>query len=143
MKSPKHSLYKEAESLFIEQGMTCVAIAELLNLTEATLSKWRNMMGWDEKRMAYLSAPAIIRQILMAELQSIASGNKPRIDTDALSKVSKALSYFDGKVALSIVVSVFKECDNWLMGIDPQKAAEMVEFHRLFVNYRAEIDTNK
>lgn len=82
-------------------------------------------------------------EILTAELQHIAGGGQPRVDADALSKVAKALNYFDGRVALSVVISVFKEFDTWMAGIDPARAVEISEAHRLFVNYRAEADSNR
>ena len=69
--------------------------------------------------------------------------SQPRVDADALSKVAKALNYFDGCVALSVVISVFKEFDTWMAGIDPARAVEISEAHRLFVNYRAEADSNR
>ena len=116
MDTPKHRLYKDAEALFVENGLTCSAIAEQLKLTEATLSKWRRQMNWDGLRGAALAAP---------------------------NKVAKALSYFDGRVALSVVVSVFIEFDNWMAGIDPAKAVEFTEYHRRFVNHRAEVDSNR
>lgn len=143
MTAPKHKLYKDAETLFVEQGMTCSAIAEHLSITEATLSKWRRQMNWDELRAAALSAPEAIRKILTAELQHIASGGSPNVDADALSKVAKALNYFDGRVALSVVVSVLKEFDTWMASIDPAKAVEIAEMHRLFVNHRAELESNR
>ena len=65
------------------------------------------------------------------------------MDADALSKVAKALNYFDGRVALSVVISVFKEFDTWMAGIDPARAVEISEAHRLFVNYGAEADSNR
>ena len=85
MNAPRHKLYKDAETLFVEQGMTCAAIAEQLSMTEATLSRWRRQMNWDELRAAALAAPSTIRKILTAELQHIAGGGQPRVDADALS----------------------------------------------------------
>lgn len=143
MQIPKHKLYNTAENLFVENGMTCNAIAEQLELTESTLSKWRNGMNWDQKRQVELSTPDKIRRLLLDELQSISEGNKPKIDTDGLSKVSKTLTYFDSKVALAVVISVFKEFDNWMAEIDPVMAAKFTDYHRQFANYRAQLDTLK
>ena len=141
MNTPKHRHYKDAETLFVENGMTCSAIAAQLKLTEATLSKWRQAMNWDELRAAAIAAPHKIRKILMEEVQHLAAGGEARVDADALSKVAKALNYFDGKVALSVIVSIFKEFDNWLAAMDKEKAVEIAEYHRKFVNYRAEVDS--
>jgi DNA-binding Xre family transcriptional regulator len=142
-KTPKHKLYPLSESLFVEQGLTCAEISEQTGITEATLSKWRTVMLWDTRREEVLSSPDKIRQILRDELKSVAEGNKSKIDTDALSKIAKTLQYFDGKVSLSVVVSVFKEFDNFMVGVDPAKAVEFTEYHRMFVNHRANQDAKK
>lgn len=143
MSTPKHKLFTTAESLFVEQGLTCAAIAEQLGLTEGTLSKWRNTMQWDDKRKRVLSTPDAIRHLLLDELQSISEGNKPRIDTDGLSKVAKTIQYFDGRIALAVVISVLKEVDNYIAEIDPTKAVEVARYHQLFVSHRAKIDSLK
>ena len=141
VRQPKHKLYGDAESLFVEQGMTCAAIAEVLALTETTLSKWRKGMQWDDKRTAALASPSKIKEILQKEMLSVASGNKPAIDTDALSKIGKALSYFDGKVPLTVVISVIKELDEWTAGTDPHAAVKNTELHKQFIAHRAKIDS--
>ena len=140
---PKHKLYSVAESLFTEQGLNCSAISLQLGITEATLSKWRNIMDWDSKRDSIVSTPAKIRELLLEEMKSVSSGNKAKIDADALSKINKALSYLDGKVSLSVVISVFMEFDNWMAEADPKKAVDFTEYHKLFIAYRAEQDSLK
>lgn len=142
-KTPKHKLYAVAESLFIEHGMSCTSISEQLELSEVTLSKWRNMMDWDKRRDEVLSSPDKIRQILRDELKSIAEGNKPKVDADALSKVSRTLQYFEGKVSLAVIISVFKEFDNYMAELDPEMAVKFTEYHRLFVSHRAHLDSLK
>lgn len=84
MTTPKHKLYTAAYNCFVEQGMTCAGIAELLGIREATLSEWRRGMKWDEKRKASLAAPGKIRELLLDEMQWIAERNKARLDTDGL-----------------------------------------------------------
>jgi hypothetical protein len=142
-KKPRHRLYDDTYSMFVEYGMTCTAISEMTNISEATLSKWRNDMGWDRDREEALTRPDIIRKILMKELKWIAEGNKPRIDTDALSKISKTLLYFDGKLSLPIIVAALKECDNFIVSIDPQKAFEISEWHKSFILERAKTESLK
>lgn len=100
-------------------------------------------MDWDKRREDVLSSPDKIRTILRDELKWIAEGKAARVDTDALSKVSKTLQYFDGKIALAIVISVMKELDNWMSGVDPQMAVKFTEYHRMFISYRAEVDSLK
>ena len=143
MNKPKHKLYTTAETLFVEQGMTCTATAEMLGIREGTLSEWRKNQLWDDKRKKAISTPDAIRRLLLDELQSISAGNKPRIDTDGLSKVAKTIQYFDGRVALSVVISVLKEVDNYIAEIDPGVAVDMAKYHQMFVTHRAKIDSLK
>lgn len=123
--------------------MTCAGIAELLGISEQTLSTWRRSMKWDEKRKASLAAPGKIRELLLDEMQWIAEGNKARLDTDGLSKVAKSLQYFDGKVPLSVVISVLKEVDNFVAEINPQEVVKITEYHRMFIQHRAQVDSLK
>ena len=143
MTTPKHKLYTAAYNCFVEQGMTCAGIAELLGIREATLSEWRRGMKWDEKRKASLAAPGKIRELLLDEMQWIAEGNKARLDTDGLSKVAKSLQYFDGKVPLSVVISVLKEVDNFVAEINSQEVVKITEYHRMFIQHRAQVDSLK
>lgn len=100
-------------------------------------------MKWGEKRKSALSAPSKIRELLLDEMQSISAGNKARIDTDGLSKVAKALQYFDGRISLPVVIAVLKEVDNYIAELNPQEAVKIVEYHRLFVQRRAEVDSQR
>jgi len=143
VKKPKHKLYDDAETLFVEQGLTCNAICEQLNITEATLSKWRGQMNWDKRRENFLSSPGKIRQLLQQELKTVVEGNKTKVDTDALSKIAKTLQYFDGRVSLPVIVSVFKEFDEWVVGVDPETAVKFTEYHKSFLNHRAKLDSLK
>lgn len=140
---PKHKLYSVAESLFVEQGLNCTTISMQLGVTEATLSKWRKQMDWDSKRDRVISTPAKIRELLLEEMKSVSSGNKAKIDADALSKINKALTYLDGKVSLSVVISVFMEFDNWMAEVAPGQAVDFTRYHKLFIAYRAEQDSLK
>lgn len=142
-KKPRHPLYNDACAMFTEHGMTCAAIADNTGLTEATLSKWRKDMDWDKLREEILVRPDRIRDILMKELKSVAEGNKASIDTDALSKINKTLQYFDGKLSLPIIVAALKECDNFIMTVDPKKALEICEYHKAFILYRAKMESLK
>ena len=144
MKRPKHKLYDAAYTLFVEQGMTCAAIAETLSIKrEATLSEWRQAMKWDEDRRRFLSSPAEIRRLLLSEMEHVAGGGKPRIDTDALSKIGKALTYFDGKLSVTVIIAVLKEFDLFMAEVNPHKAVEFLEYHKQFIHHRAKLENMK
>jgi len=137
MKEPKHKLYGVAETLFVEQGLTCNSIAEQLGVSANTLSKWRAAMEWDVKRNSLLSTPRKIRELLLKEMQQVAAGVPATINADSLSKISKALAQMEGKVSLPVVISVFKEFDMWMADVDPHVAIRFTEFHRMFVAHKA------
>lgn len=144
MKKPKHKLYDTAYALFVEQGLTCAAIADLLDMKrEATLSEWRTGMQWDDARKRKLAAPDTIRRLLLEQMEKVSRGEKSEIDTDALSKIAKALTYFDGKVPLTVIYSVFKEFDLFMAEVAPHKAVELLEYHKMFLHRRAQLDSMK
>lgn len=142
-KKPKHKLYDVAETLFVEQGMTCTAIAEDLSISEKSLGKWREQMKWDEQRQKHLSTPGAIRKILLEELEWVASGNSPRIDTDALSKIAKTLTYFDGKIPLSVIVTVLKDYDQHNAELYPHEAIKEMRKHKDYLHHRAKLEALK
>ncbi len=48
-----------ARILYVEQHKTAKEISGLINVSEATLSKWINKFGWKNERTARLSSPAL------------------------------------------------------------------------------------
>jgi len=133
-----------AERQFINEGMTAKAIAEELEVTEATVSRWRKgRLGekdWDARRAEVVSAPHKIKEILLMELQRVADGEKPKVDADALSKIAKVMDSISGKVSVQMVISVFKEFDNWMAEQEPEQAIKFTEWHKKFLHYKASID---
>lgn len=140
-KLPKHKGYKSAEYAFIEEGYTCKAIADMFDISEATLVKWRKLFDWDNRRTENLAAPHKIREILLKELRDIADGNKPKIDADALIKIHKVVSALDSRTALPVVLSVFKQFDNYMADNDPQMALNFIEWHKKYLLHRAQTDS--
>lgn len=132
-KVPRHKLYAAAETLFIDNGMPCSEISVQLDIPEQTLSRWRKAMDWDRRRNQMAVAPNVIRQKLTDEIKSISEGNKPSIDADALSKAAKALQYFNGTVSLPVVISIFKDFDNFMARIDPQMAVTFTRYHKQYI----------
>lgn len=134
-----------AERMFINEGMTAKAIAMELDKPEQTIGRWRKgktgEQDWDTRRAELLSAPHKIKEILTKELQSIAEGNKAEIDADALSKVSKVLEGITGKVSVQVVMSVFKEFDNWMAEQEPETAILFLDWHKKFLIYKASVES--
>lgn len=126
---------KIAEGMFIEQGMTCKAIAGLVTVSEQTLSKWRKDANWDARRAEALASPHRIREILLKELQSVAEGNKASVDTNALAQINKTLSSFGNATPPNVVVAVLQGFDNWMAGQEPKTAIQFLDWHKLYLQH--------
>jgi hypothetical protein len=133
-----------AERMFIEDGDTAKYIAEFLDLSEQTLSRWRKgrrgEKTWDERRSANLSAPHKIKELLVKQLELVAGGEKATIDADALAKISRVLQDVSSKTSVQVVLSVFKEFDNWLADQEPEVAIAFLKWHKKFIMYKASIE---
>ena len=136
------SLRALAEKMFVEEGMTAKAIAEVLGVTEQTVGRWRKGVqgdiSWDEKRKQYLSAPNNIKKVLMKELGDLSEGKDATIDVKAISAVTKAIELLSDKVSAQIVMAVFKEFDSWMAVQDPEIAVSFLEWHKMFLLYKAQ-----
>jgi len=130
-----------AERMFIEDGETAKAIAAYLDVSEQTISRWRKgrpgEKSWDLRRAEVLSAPHKIKELLIQQLEKIANGEKATIDADALAKISKVLETVSGKISVQVVLSVFKEFDNWMASQDPEQAIKFLEWHKAFILHKA------
>ena len=133
-----------AERMFVEDGMTAKAIAEQLDVSEQTLSKWRKgkegEKSWDDKRAQMLASPHKIKEILFKELMLVAGGEKSAVDADALAKINKVIESLSDKISAQVVFSVFKEFDNWMADQDPKTAVLFTEWHKQFLLYKINLE---
>ncbi|SHK69639.1 hypothetical protein [Epilithonimonas mollis] len=131
-----------AERMFVEEGMTAKSIAVATDVTEQTIGRWRKGIqgdiSWDDKRSQFLSGPNNIKKVLMTELSGLADGKQASIDVKAISAVTKAIELLSDKVSAHIVMAVFKEFDSWMASQDPDQAIKMLEWHKMFLLYKAQ-----
>ena len=126
-----------AERMFIDQGATGKAIAEQLEVSEQTVSRWKKDHNWDDRRRQTLTAPHKIKEILLQELENVAKGEKAKIDADALAKINKVIDTLTDKVSVQVVITVFKEFDNWMADQEPDVAISFLEWHKQFILHKA------
>jgi hypothetical protein len=129
-----------AERLFVEEGLTAKAIAEHIDISEQSISKWRNDGKWDDSRAELLASPHKIREILMKELMKVSGGEKSLIDADALAKINKVIETLSDKISVQVVFSVFKEFDNWMADQDAKLAVDFTEWHKQFLLYKINLE---
>ena len=74
----------------------------------------------------------------MTELKDLSEGKDASIDVKAISAVTKAIELLSDKVSAQIVMAVFKEFDSWMAIQDPEQAVSFLEWHKLFLLYKAQ-----
>lgn len=128
-----------AEDMYIRQGKTGREIAEILDLTEQTISNWKkgrdDEKTWDERKRDAQLTPVKLKELLMEEARKIVSDEGSTINADQLSKVMKAINDLDKTVNPRVVMSVFQGFDNFMAEINPEKAIEFTEFHKLYLQH--------
>ncbi len=131
----KDNLRKAAEGMFIEQGMTAKAIAELIDVTEKTVGRWREEGKWDARRDENLAAPHKIREVLLQEMKNISQGKASQVDADSLSKIARVMETISDKINPQIVISVLKGFDNWMAEQEPKMAVTFLEWHKQYLQH--------
>lgn len=128
-----------AERLYIEDGWTHKAIADTVGVTENTVGNWVKKYNWKASRDELLAAPHRIKRLIVEEISRVVKGEKAQFNTDDLSKLTTALQRVDKQVNVQVVISVFKEYDNWLAGdpeIDQEHLKRVLDGHKNFIKYR-------
>lgn len=140
----KEAIRAMAERLFVEEGLNAKSIAETLDVAQHTVGRWRKGIqgdvSWDQKRADYLAAPSNIKKVLMNELSELSKGKEPSLDVKAIANISKVIETISDKVNLQVVYSVFKEFDNWMASQDPDMAVQFLEWHKLFLLHKAQME---
>lgn len=134
-----------AETLYCEKKWTPEAIAEALNRDIKTIYSWRDKGKWDEARDLFDTGPTELKKILLKEAVRIAKGEARKdadgneqkaLDADALSKVMKAYDYMCQQASPSVCRDVLMEFDNWLSSKEPKLAADMTQYHKMFIIFK-------
>jgi len=141
MAGKKDKLQEWAAHLYINEGYTQKAIADYIDVSEVTISKWKKDNGWEAERKANLASPRKIKAILLTELEKITNGEGSDIDSDALSKIAKVIRELGGgKVSIEAIHQVLKELDSFMLEQNPKLALECIKLHRKFLMHKIEVD---
>lgn len=135
-----NSIQSTAEQMFVEDGLTAKEIATKLNKAENTIGKWRKAGKWDDKKDQFSATPYLLKKLILEDIQRVADGEKPKINPDDLSKLTRALERVDKKVSVQMIYSCLKEVDLWCAMQDmPLKDLEMIlDYHGKFLTHRIE-----
>lgn len=128
-----------AERMFMD-GMKGAAIASELEVSKVTISKWRKEDKWDERKAELQASPHKIKELLLKELQKLSNGEVSTINADAIAKISKVIESVNDRVSVQVVLTVFKEFDNWMSDQDPELAIQFTEYHKHFLLHKASME---
>jgi len=145
---------KTAHILFVEQGKTRKDIAQLLGITDKTISNWVEKFGWDKERTARNASPtrrtenikAIITTLseerielnnkvkaaeLKGDLNTITElrSQISRVD-DSVSKWNRALMTIEdeNKITLSVYLTVMDMIFDRMRIMNPKLYFETIDF---------------
>ncbi len=128
-----------AESMYCEKFMTAKEIADTLSIEPNTVGKWIQKYGWDKDRQDTINNPVKMRRILGEVLMLVIQGEKPKIDTDALSKVYKVYEGISDRINPGMVAGVMKLYDEYLVKVNPELAIKNLEHNKKFLLHTIEL----
>ena len=135
-----------ARSLFLS-GMEQTEIAEKVDVSRVTISKWCTSEGWKEARAAKnVTRPELVNKLLLTIdtlITQVNSSDDPTLIAglgDKLAKLSAVIEKLDKKANVVDAIEVFMAFSKWIeyrSTIDPDVTPELVKainkFHDLYI----------
>ena len=125
-----------ARSLYLA-GMEQNEIAEKVEVSRVTISKWCNADGWKEARVAKnVSRPELVNKLLLTIDKLITEVNESEDPSliaglgDKLAKLSSVIEKLDKKANVVDAIEVFMAFSKWLeyrATIDPSVTPELIK----------------
>lgn len=128
MNKKEQNQKKELAKLYYMQGMQQKQIAQKVEVSTVTMSKWVQDGGWEAIRGAStISRKELIIKMLKNLNDKLDSNT---ITSDEMVKVSAAIQKIDKQTNVVTVIDVFSAYNNWLvsrMALDPELTPELVK----------------
>ena len=125
-----------ARSLFLS-GMEQTEIAEKVDVSRVTISKWCTSEGWKEARAAKnVTRPELVNKLLLTIdtlITQVNSSDDPTLKAglgDKLAKLSAVIEKLDKKANVVDAIEVFMAFSKWIeyrSTIDPDVTPELVK----------------
>ncbi len=143
--SKMDTFFLEAQRMYVNEGKTLAEISKILNVSERTLSKWKNVgkkygeLTWDEMRKKYLlsgaGAAERLRAAIIKKIEDI-SENVSAEEADNLAKLVSALKKIEREDDLlgSVVICMEKFAE-FIASKYPERKEEFSRIIREFFGY--------
>lgn len=118
---------KQAKDLYCRSGLQQQAIADILSVTEKTISKWKQADAWDRDRAAYATTKESELRRIYQQLAKLNSHIDERAgddenmqgvpnskEADVISKLSSAIRTLENDAGASATVDVAIAFVDWL-----------------------------
>lgn len=125
-----------ARSLYLA-GMEQTEIAEKVDVSRVTISKWCNADGWKEARAAKsVTRPELVNKLLLTIDTLITQVNASNDATliaglgDKLAKLSAVIEKLDKKANVVDAIEVFMTFSKWIefrSAVDPEVTPELIK----------------
>ena len=138
-----------ARSLYLS-GMEQNEIADKVEVSRITISRWVNNEGWKEARAAKnISRPELVNKLLLTidgMIENVNKSNDPTLVgslADKLSKLSSTIEKLDKKANVIDAIEVFMAFNRWIQdqaSYDPEITPELIKainkYQNKFLMYR-------
>ena len=118
-------------------GMEQQEIAEKVDVSRVTISKWCNAEGWKEARAAKnVTRPELVNKLLLTIdtlITQVNGSNDPTLIAglgDKLAKLSSVIEKLDKKANVVDAIEVFMAFSEWIVfrsSIDPEVTPELIK----------------
>jgi DNA-binding XRE family transcriptional regulator len=132
-----------AQHLYVDSGLSQKQIAEQLDISEKTISKWKTEDNWDKIRTARrITKSELINKIYKSMNAVMADSNdvdRPLTskEADIVSKLSNTLQKLEGQDTLSNHIHVLQQFFTWLKDIDLESAKTLSKYSKEFLINKA------
>ena len=130
-----------ARTLFVHGKMTQKEIANKLEVTEQTISRWAKKDHWDELKRNIITGKQEILRSLYAELEKLHSSIKGFADSktaDIRRKLITDIRQLETQYSISEAVQIGIDFCEFLKIIDKDFAVKVNDYYRAFINEQLE-----
>lgn len=127
--------YAIAQDLFLETDKTQKEIAQIVHVTEKTLTKWKNEGDWETlKNASTVTARKIIDNLYK---RAYALSEDPKSKPDDIIKIANSIEKLSNrKVTVSQIINVFKDFISYAFNQNADLAKEINLLQKKYVDYK-------
>jgi len=112
-----------AQRLYVQSGMLQQDIAELLDVSQKSISQWKAADDWEKQRAAFATTKDKELARIYGQLAALNNAIEEREEgkryatsgeADIISKLSAAIAKLEGERGLSATTNVFMRFTTWL-----------------------------